>query len=227
MELAGILFDLDNTLVDRPASLVRYATLFAEEFADQLGEIPQDMLTQVIQQTDGGGYTLKEDMLQELLSLLPWHDPPSLSWLRDHWYTHSTDCATPMDGLVEMLDGLSQRALRLGIVTNGTTTGQNRKIDLLGLRPYMDCIVISESAGYKKPDRRIFEQALNGLALSAAATGYVGDHPINDILGSAAAGLTSIWLRGSHPWPVQGIEPVLQIGGLAELVPLLDDETES
>ena len=227
MKLAGILFDLDNTLVDRPASLVRYTTLFAEEFAGQMGGISRNKLIRIIQQADGGGYTPKEVMLQELLNVLPWEVPPPLTRLRDHWYDHATDCTVPMDSLVETLDTLSQRALRLGIVTNGSSAGQNRKIDLLGVRPYMDCIVISESAGCKKPDHRIFEQALSSLALPASDTGFVGDHPINDILGSAAIGLTSIWLRGSHPWPSQGIEPVLQIGGLAELVPLLDNGMES
>ena len=36
MKPTCILFDLDNTLVDRPASLTRYANRFARDFGDRL-----------------------------------------------------------------------------------------------------------------------------------------------------------------------------------------------
>jgi putative hydrolase of the HAD superfamily len=80
------------------------------------------------------------------------------------------------------------------------------KIDSLGIRSLLNSIVISEVVGFEKPDARIFKRSLDELGCAECDTWFVGDHPKNDILGAAAAGLQSVWLRGVHAWPV-GLPP--------------------
>jgi len=107
------------------------------------------------------------------------------------------------------------------MVTNGSTIGQNRKIDTLGLRPYFSSIVISETAGFKKPAPAIFEIALTELGKQPEETWFVGDNPRNDIIGSANIGLLPIWLSGSHPWPEDVPTPSNQISSLDEIPALI------
>ena len=223
MSFRGILFDLDNTLVDRPGSLRQYAAKFAHHFAAALDPIDLPRLDQALQQADSGGYRPKEEMFEMLRRDLPWRRTPDAGQLRHHWFATYPSCTIGMADLHPTLAALRAKHLVLGLITNGSSNTQNAKIDLLQLRPLLDGIVVSEEAAVKKPDRRIFELALSQLDLAPEETLFVGDHPINDVLGAAVAGLTPVWFRGSHPWPAAGQPPKLQIDALPQLVSLFDN----
>jgi putative hydrolase of the HAD superfamily len=109
-------------------------------------------------------------------------------------------------------------------VTNGVVHRQQPKIETLRIRPYLSTVVISEAVQVKKPDPRIFARALAEVGCTASQAWFVGDHPVNDVLGAAAAGCRSIWLRGVHPWPPDHPVPSWQIGALPELVALVQQE---
>jgi len=126
-----------------------------------------------------------------------------------------------VDGLKETLAALHTQGIRLGVVTNGAVQRQQPKIEVLQIRPYLSTIVISEAMQVKKPDPRIFARALAEVGCSASQTWFVGDHPVNDVLGAAAVGLRPIWLTGVHPWPTEHPEPPWQIGALIELVAMV------
>ena len=106
-----------------------------------------------------------------------------------------------MEALYTTLEELHSRRLKLGIVTNGDSRGQNTKIDALGIRSYMGTVVVSQAVELEKPDRRIFQLALRELGAEPAETWFVGDHPVNDVLGASAAGMNSVWLKGALAWP--------------------------
>ena len=80
---------------------------------------------------------------------------------------------------------------------------QGRKIDGLGIRHLLDVVVISESAGVRKPDPRIFNDALSRLGVVPSAAAYVGDNPDVDVLGAKRSGLLAIWKRDNF-WPEPG-----------------------
>jgi putative hydrolase of the HAD superfamily len=101
---------------------------------------------------------------------------------------------------------------------------QQHKIEQLQISPYLSTIVISEAVQVKKPDRRIFVRALADLDCAASQAWFVGDHPVNDVLGAAAAGLRPIWLTGVHPWPTDHPAPVWQIRALNEVVAMVQHE---
>lgn len=108
---------------------------------------------------------------------------------------HFPERCVPLPNLLETLDGLRDAGVRLGMITNGRALMQNRKIDRLGVRPYFETIVISEVAGVRKPDPRIFSLALDRLGVDASSAAYVGDHPEADVLGARRSGLVAIWRR--------------------------------
>ncbi|MFK0007327.1 HAD family hydrolase [Paenarthrobacter sp. NPDC090520] len=103
---------------------------------------------------------------------------------------------------LQALEAAREASWRVGIVTNGATAQQSRKIDLLGLEEYADAIVISEEVGVSKPEREIFQIAAQRLDTDLDDGWMVGDHPIADILGGRNAGCGRVGFRVALSGPV-------------------------
>jgi HAD superfamily hydrolase (TIGR01549 family) len=216
--LRAALFDLDNTLMDRNGALLRYIALFAEYFAPQIDGVTRAQVETIFVEADGGGYTPKPVALEKVRQSLRWKRRPSLDEIQAHYHEAYPNCALEMPGAKITLGKLRTRGLKTGIITNGTARTQNIKIDLLGFRPLIDIAIVSETAGVKKPDARIFAQALAELQTAANETIFVGDHPQNDVLGAQSVGMQAVWMCGYHPWPEGEREPQWQIDQLTELL---------
>jgi FMN phosphatase YigB (HAD superfamily) len=104
-----ILFDLDNTLVDRPVSLSQYAARFASDFSDRLGEISIEVLDHEIQKNDGGGYIPKDVMFRQLESDLPWETRPTPEEIGTHWFSFYPQLTGGMPGYREVLEAIRKR----------------------------------------------------------------------------------------------------------------------
>lgn len=64
---------------------------------------------------------------------------------------------------------------------------------------------------YRKPNRRIFELALEKAGLEAADVWYIGDQYQCDIVGAANAGLFPVWYLGATKRQEEPVEGVLTI----------------
>lgn len=89
----------------------------------------------------------------------------------------------PYPGIKEMLEKLKRAGIRIGIVTDGRVEGQNAKIDALGLRDFIDEVVITDALGglhCRKPSdvgfryiQRLFDIPYNHML-------YIGDNAEKD-----------------------------------------------
>jgi len=90
-------------------------------------------------------------------------------------------------------------------------------------------VIASGEVGVAKPDRAIFDTALDRFRATAAVSGaaYVGDRLRTDAIGAARAGLIGVWVNrtAQSPDPETAAEAlelgVLEVRGLDELAPLL------
>jgi putative hydrolase of the HAD superfamily len=80
----AILFDLDETLVDRTRSIASYAERFQRDFTDRLAPLPTSALDAVILAADGRGYRPRAELCEELVRTLPWQTPPEPAVLQTH-----------------------------------------------------------------------------------------------------------------------------------------------
>ena len=110
-----------------------------------------------------------------------------------------------LDKLVAARD---EGRLRVGILSNGHSQNQWRKIRILGLERWFprEQIVVSEDVGCAKPDARIFELALGQLGgtiadVEAGDCWYVGDSLKNDVAGARNAGWKCIWVDHGYKTP--------------------------
>jgi len=215
--IRGILFDLDNTLVHREASIRSYAEVFHRDFGHLLSIGSESIATRLIA-ADSGGHRKKEDMLAQINSWTEWQSPPDMAYIDRHWMWEFPPLAVPMDDLIFTLDRLVSHGIKLGIITNGSARAQNGKIMALHLWRYFSVILVSESVGLRKPDTGIFFMALEKFGLPPAEVCFVGDNPEVDIIGAEQAGFTGVWLSGFHTWPKNKKKPVFQIQNLSEIL---------
>jgi HAD superfamily hydrolase (TIGR01549 family) len=114
-----------------------------------------------------------------------------------------------------------RRKYRVGILTNGFATLQRGKIKRHRLDDYVDFILVSEEAGYHKPDKRLFRAVLKLAGeVPPEQVLYVGDNFVADIQGALGAGLTPIFLCPDEER--NSAEEVVKIRALSELLTLLD-----
>jgi putative hydrolase of the HAD superfamily len=95
---------------------------------------------------------------------------------------------------LEVLEYLSQK-YKLHIITNGFQEVQFVKLENSGIRKYFDQVITSESAGCKKPDKRIFHYSLYRAKAKTKQSIMIGDHLDIDILGAKNAGMDQIYFN--------------------------------
>jgi putative hydrolase of the HAD superfamily len=221
--IRAVLFDLDDTLTDRLASLARYAPLFLQAFRQRLHPIDTRALVAALSAVDRQGYNAQRS--QEAVQLPIWRSAPSPRELDAHWLQHFAACAAPRSDAQRTLVALRGAGLRLAVVTNGLSISQRTKLQAMGFTDRVDVIVVSEEVGVKKPALRIFAHALDGLSgLTPRQCLFVGDNPYNDIVGASDFGMHAVWLATSVTWPTDLPAPRYQIAELAEVLQLLGVE---
>lgn len=122
---------------------------------------------------------------------------------------------------IDTLRGLRADGFRLGILTNGLVSTQRRKVTALGVLPLVDAVTYGHAhAAEGKPDHACFAAALEQLQVPAAATVFLGDHPINDIGGARRAGMRTIWLD-RRTWLSSDVRAGAVVTSRAEVRPIL------
>lgn len=120
----------------------------------------------------------------------------------------------------ELLDYLHPR-YPLTIVSNGFVEVQYKKLESAGLNHYFKHIVLSESAGALKPDKRIFEYALGLNNANAHETIMIGDSYEADIRGAQNAGIDQIYLNPQIDVQSDAFPSTYKVNRLEEIINIL------
>ena len=109
---------------------------------------------------------------------------------------------------------------QLHIITNGFKESQLQKISNSNLKAYFGEVITSECSGFAKPDRRIFQHALERVNWSDTKTCImIGDNLEADILGAQNAGIDQVFFNPEQkPLP---LKPTYEIACLSELQRIL------
>jgi putative hydrolase of the HAD superfamily len=215
MLISGVLLDLDGTLFDRDAAVRDLLDAQYSEFEDQLPSVPRADFTARVAALDDHGFRDKTEVYAHVareFGLTPELAPTLVS---DFWQRYHHFCR-PFSGVLQTLEEIRRRGKRIAVVTNGRKVIQEGTIDVLHLGHLLDAVLISEVEGVKKPDRRIFEQAVARLGFVPSECCHVGDHPDVDVRGALEAGLHAIWRRTSYWSPPT--KPVPTIDDFADVL---------
>ncbi|MET3926744.1 HAD family hydrolase [Devosia sp. 2618] len=221
MVIRAVLFDLDETLLTRGAAIVAFIGDQYDRHQTALVGVDRATFVARFLALEDAGRTPKVMVYPALVADLGITGISAQALFDDYQAVYPSFVVLSA-GARETLLTLRARGIATGIVTNGSTVLQTGKIEATGLRPLLDIVLVSEDEGVAKPDRAIFDRALNRLGVTSAEAMFVGDNPIVDVVGAQNAGLVAVWYHSSTEWPAGTAPPEHTIKALSEIIPLCD-----
>ena len=226
-QIKAIFFDGDDTLWDFRAAmlqalevtLVELRRMVDNEAAQALTVQRMTEIREAVADELGEGTTSVEVIRSEALArTLAEVGRPSDDGARRLYeiYTEARfDATRPFPGVVDVLHDLKGRYL-LGLVSNGNTYPER-----VGLGDIFSFVILAVDCGIAKPDRRIFELALDKCGCDTSQVVHVGDSLQSDIAGANGCGIRSVWLNREGAPNGTGIAPDHRISDLRELLDIL------
>ncbi|MEM7172798.1 MAG: HAD family hydrolase [Pseudomonadota bacterium] len=232
MKIKGILFDKDGTLLDYWGSWMPANKKVALHVAGGNAAISEKMLV-------GAGYDPATDRVasgsllaaasnreiaEYFHSFVPEQDVEAIyEELSDLFAAHGETGAVPVAGLAEVIAGLKNRNLTLGVATSDSERGAYGSLKDFGILAHMDFVAGYDSGHGRKPGPGMVEGFCGATGLSPVNVAVVGDNLHDMEMGRAAgAGLLVGVLTGTSL--EQDLTPHAHhvIDSIADLETLLD-----
>lgn len=233
-----LLLDLDDTIVSFSVGTSNLWCEILTLHAEALGGVDPGELARVVQQEitpiywgdaeraawgRRNMYVARQQVLKRALDFMGREaNHAAIAAAADAFTDAKEEAVAPLDDAVEVLGALKRTGLTLGLITNGSSTFQRRKLMRYDLERYFDVILVEEEWGVGKPDITIFEEALRALSAEPTHTWMVGDNFEADIVGAHQVGVRGVWMQhGRQPPPHPEVRPLASIDHIRELSWLL------
>jgi HAD superfamily hydrolase (TIGR01549 family) len=178
------LFDLDGTLIDSQALVIRASLETLRRGAGI--EVTAEEIRQTLPLTISGRFhRYAPDRVEELVSLY-----------NSFYAAHIAD-ARPFPEIPEVLGALRARAARCGVVTSRMHRTADLALRTHGLNVYFDVVICDEDVSAHKPAPDPVFAALAALAVGPGDAIMIGDSVLDIRAGRAAATRTGAALWGS------------------------------
>lgn len=97
----------------------------------------------------------------------------------------------------DVLDGLRLR-YSLAAISDAQSAYAVPELQAVGLLDYLNPIIVSGDYGYRKPDKRLFQKALDGLDMEAHHVLFVGNDMHRDIFGARQLGIKTVFFSSNQ-----------------------------
>lgn len=202
----GVLFDVDDTLVDTQAAFALALSAVAEHY---LPHLPADRHGDVLAawRADVGGhyraYTrgevgyleqrmLRANALHEEFGGIVLDETAYTEWNRLFEEGFARSWAAHPDA-AEVVERCLAAGLAVGALTNAAVAYQTTKLERAGFAQ-VPVLVGVDTFGVGKPDPRVFTEACRRLGTAPGRTAYVGDELDIDAHAAVRAGLVGVWI---------------------------------
>lgn len=216
-----IVFDVDDTIYDQQQpfrnAVNRVIPLVSDEDMHQLYIRFRVHSDELFPKVISGEWSLIEmrnyRISQSLKDLDYPHITDEKALLFQEIYEEELDNITMHEEVRKTLDFLKEHQIPIGIITNGPTDHQYKKIIQLGLLDWVkpEHVIISQATGLQKPQPEIFDLAAKQFGMKGVNTLYVGDSFENDVVGSKAAGWKALWFNHRNRQLPAGESPIQDI----------------
>lgn len=221
-----VIFDLDNTLLDfdkmelgsLSQSLEKHNIEATDNLINSYISINKDLWAGLESGTHSKAeiLELRFEMLFEKYNLV---GNPSL--LNKDYLAGMSDHIHLIDHAEEILNHCLDK-VKLVIVTNGVKSAQDTKMDKSGLNKYFSEVIISDVAGYHKPNVKIFDYLENKIGkIDKDKTMIIGDSLTSDIQGGINYGIDTCWFNPKSDENTLGNQINYEIRSLNELYDIL------
>lgn len=198
----GIIFDLDDTLVDTSDVYWQARTLFTsiltargmnvEEATEAFEAVDTEMIAIHGHTPERYGLSMRESYSRLVQSGRMTNDPSIETALRAAANIVPVTIPSIIDGAIELLEWTSTR-FEMALLTRGVTELQTKKIEKWGLKKYFKSISIVSKKG--SPE---FLQSAKALQLEPQQCWALGDSIRSDINPALQAGIKAILVQYTH-----------------------------
>ncbi len=222
----AVLFDFDDTLHSRVEAWRAFSIAFVRELFPGL---PEDLCRQrahELWELGGCGHGYGDDFRDIPYPVLfgelkdRWQLPQSVEALINRCHPLFALHTAVFEDTADTLRRLREAGYKVGVITNGRSFLQNRKLAVSGLLPLLDCAVVAGDEGVSKPEAELFIRTAYRLGVPPQDCVYVGDNPVADIAGATAAGMRAVYIdRTGEGYTVPPAVPTIH--ALDELLAIL------
>jgi putative hydrolase of the HAD superfamily len=213
----ALIFDLDNTLIDRNAAL----RSGLQGFLKSLGfyEPERQAVLEDIMQYDNRGYT---DRMELCSWFLHKYGKGEIGKLKPEYFFKAFQLLIlqNLQPDAQVQAALQSLAIQFQIVlaTNGSGDTQRQKLALAELESFFqpEAIFISGEMGCEKPDPQFYNNIIHTLQLNTERTMMIGDNLYHDIQAANAFGLYTCWVSHGREGEA-GIQPHHIIKNITEI----------
>ena len=211
-----LIFDLDNTLIDRNAAM-------RQSLHDWLitqgheGSALEAALNDCMQYDDWG-YIDRQDLCTWMLQQYGNKQNKVTVHELEHLLHVNNSRNVKPDAQVQALLNTLRNQYKLVLATNGGSKTQRAKIEQTELLDFFkpEDIFVSGEMEFEKPDPRYFKIIIDQLQLDVTKALVIGDNPQNDIQAANECGLFTCWVSHGREEEA-GIQPTITIKNITEI----------
>lgn len=197
-----LIFDLDNTLIDRNEAL----RLTVNNWLTEQGIAPSQIAPALddIMRYDDWGYTDRTEFCNWLLQHYRGSKSNGITAPEfQYWLLKNIPFNVAPNPSANEALRIVQSKYRLVLATNGSGVNQRNKLDKAQLLPFFKAedIFISGELGVDKPDPLFYTKIIERLQLDTNTAMMIGDNPVNDIQSAHSVGLQTCWVSYNRPAP--------------------------
>lgn len=132
----------------------------------------------------------------------------------------------PTEGIEGFLAFLHEKGIRTGVISNICYDGELVRERITSVLPdhEFEFIIATSEYMFRKPNRRIFDLALEKADLRSEDVWYIGDNYACDVEGARGAGIFPVWYLGASELPAEGKKEVLTIESWKALQELMTEK---
>lgn len=137
----------------------------------------------------------------------------------DKVFWDASSPAVPTEGIEDFLEFLQGKGIRTGVISNISYNGKvvEERINTMLPGNHFEFIIATSDYFFRKPNKRIFELALQRAGLEAEDVWYIGDQYGADVEGARNAKITPVWYIGAIDLPYEEKDDVLMVRSWAGL----------
>lgn len=205
-----VLFDLDGTLLNTNNLIIEsFKHTFRTKFQKEIAEI--DVYKHFGEPLRTTFFKYDPERVEELLTCY-----------REHNLCHHDQLVEAFPNAVEVVKELSQRKIKMAIVTSKMKMTAEKGLKLFGLDKYIPYCVALEDTIKHKPDPEPINKALDLLGEGKRDQILMVGDSYYDIMAAKSAGVGSVGVKWSvHPWDKAPESPDFLIEDLKDLLDIV------
>ncbi|HIH15878.1 MAG TPA: HAD-IA family hydrolase [Candidatus Diapherotrites archaeon] len=206
--LRGILFDLDNTLIDFMKMKKMGCEAAIAAMIDSGLEMDKRKAYRLLFKLYGEHGIEHQHIFQLFLKkTLGTVDYRILANAITAYRKVQVGFQEPYPRVRPTLIGLRARGLQLGVVSDAPKLKAWLRLAEMNLTHFFDAVITLGDAKQLKPSKKPFELALKQLGLQPFEVLYVGDNPARDIKGAKKVGMRTALAEYGRLFPARGVKP--------------------